>query len=74
MKKPTYKYQRLRDVREDKDLTQKEVADYLNLYLNTYRRYETGEQTIPVNFLKKLSVFYNVSIDYLTEIEEEIIS
>ncbi|MCM1286426.1 MAG: helix-turn-helix domain-containing protein [Acetobacter sp.] len=74
MKKPTYKYQRLRDIREDKDLTQKEIADYLNLYLNTYRRYETGEQTIPVNLLKKLSVFYNMSMDYLTEIEEEIIS
>lgn len=52
MKKATYKYQRIRDTREDKDLTQQEIADFLNLYLNTYRRYETGEQTIPVNYLK----------------------
>ena len=72
MKKSTYKYQRLRDIREDKDLSQQDIAEYLNLYLNTYRRYETGEQTIPINILKKLSKFYKVSIDYLTEFEEEI--
>ena len=71
-KKPTYKYQRIRDIREDKDLTQKSIADFLNLYLNQYRRYENGETTIPVNILKKLSKFYKVSMDYLTEIEEEI--
>lgn len=72
MKKTTYKYQRLRDIREDRDLTQQNVADYLDLYLTTYRRYESGEQTIPINIVKRLSEFYNVSIDYLTEIEEEI--
>ncbi len=72
MKKATYKYQRIRDTREDKDLTQQEIADFLNLYLNTYRRYETGEQTIPVNYLKKLSKLFKVSMDYLTEFEEEI--
>lgn len=71
-KKPTYKYQRIRDIREDKDLTQQNIADYLNLYLNQYRRYEKGETTIPVNILKKLSKFYKVSMEYLTEIEEEI--
>lgn len=71
-KKPTYKYQRIRDIREDKDLTQQNIADYLNLYLNQYRRYENGETTIPVNILKKLSKFYKVSMEYLTEIEEEI--
>lgn len=72
-RKSTYKYQRIRDIREDRDITQQEIADYLNLYLNTYRRYETGEQTIPINILKKLSKFYKTSIDYLTELEEEII-
>lgn len=71
-KRPTYRYQRIRDTREDKDLTQQDIANYLNLYLNTYRRYETGEQTIPVNLLKKLSKLYKVSMDYLTEFEEEI--
>lgn len=54
MKKETYKYQRIRDIREDKELAQQYVADYLDLYLTTYRRYETVEQTIPVNILKNL--------------------
>lgn len=71
-KRSTYKYQRIRDIREDKDLTQQNIADYLNLYLNQYRRYESGETTIPVNVLKKISKLYKVSMDYLTEIEEEI--
>ncbi len=71
-KKSTYKYQRIRDIREDKDLTQQNIADYLNLYLNQYRRYENGETTIPVNVLKQISKLYKVSMDYLTEIEEEI--
>lgn len=72
MKKKTYKYQRIRDIREDKDLTQQNIADYLDLYLTTYRRYESGEQTIPINIVKRLSEFYKVSMDYLTEMEEEI--
>lgn len=71
-KKFTYKYQRIRDLREDNGYLQQDIADVLDLYLNTYRRYETGQTTIPVNLLKKLSKFYNVSMDYLTEIEEEI--
>lgn len=71
-KRSTYKYQRIRDIREDKDLTQQNIADYLNLYLNQYRRYESGETTIPVNVLKQISKLYKVSMDYLTEIEEEI--
>lgn len=73
MKKATYRYSRVRDLREDNDLTQEYIAEYLDIYLTTYRRYETGEQTIPINILKKLSNFYKVSIDYLTEYEEKII-
>ena len=70
-KKPTFRYQRIRDIREDNGYLQQDIADMLGLYLNTYRRYETGERTIPVNLLRKLSKIYNVSLDYLTEIEEE---
>lgn len=71
-KKSTFKYQRIRDIRADNGYLQQDIADMLGLYLNTYRRYETGERTIPVNLLRKLSKIYNVSLDYLTEIEEEI--
>lgn len=71
-KRPTYKYQRIRDLREDNNYNQQDIANILGLYLNTYRRYETGQTTIPINLLKQLSKLYNVSIDYLTEIEEEI--
>lgn len=71
-KKSTFRYQRIRDTREDNGYLQQDIADMLGLYLNTYRRYETGERTIPVNLLRKLSKIYNVSLDYLTEIEEEI--
>lgn len=65
-----YKYQRIRDVREDHDLTQKQVAEILNLHLTTYRRYELGQQTIPIYIVKKLAEYYNTTVDYLVEIEE----
>lgn len=58
-------YQRIRDLREDKDLTQQEVADTLNMYLTTYRRYENGEREPPFYFIIELAKLYNVSIDYI---------
>lgn len=58
-------YQRIRDLREDSDLTQQEVADALNMYLTTYRRYECGENEPPFHFIIELAKFYNVSIDYI---------
>lgn len=60
-----YKYERIRDLREDNDLRQADVAKKLNLHLTQYRRYETGETEIPVHILKELCCFYNVSSDYL---------
>lgn len=56
---------RIRDLREDKDLTQKELAKILNCTQQTYSRYETGEITIDINNLIKLAIFYNTSIDYI---------
>lgn len=58
-------YQRIRDLREDKDLTQQEVADTMNMYLTTYRRYECGEREPPFYFIIELAKFYNVSVDYI---------
>lgn len=60
-----YKYERIRDIREDKDLTQQDIANILGLHLTTYRRYETGEQEIPTHILKQLCEIYNISADYM---------
>ena len=59
--------QRLRDMREDNDLSQDAVAKVLGIKQTVYSRYERGFQTIPLEHLIKLSQLYQVSIDYLTE-------
>lgn len=58
-------YKRIRDLREDKDLLQKDVANFLNMTQQQYSRYETGIQTITTELLIKLAKFYNVSTDYI---------
>jgi len=56
---------RIRDLREDSDLTQKQVAEYLNIRQNTYSQYETGHRQLSIDVLIKLARFYNVSTDYI---------
>lgn len=56
---------RLKDIREDLDLTQKEVAAHLNVLQNTYSQYETEHRQLPVEALIKLSKLYHVSTDYI---------
>ena len=58
-------YPRIRDLREDKDMTQTEIAKILGMSQTGYSKYETGENDIPTSILIKLSRFYNASIDYL---------
>ena len=58
-------YQRIRDLREDHDLNQSEVAKYLNVSQPTYSRYESGTLDIPSQVLIALSRYYNVTTDYL---------
>ena len=58
-------YNRIRDLREDRDLNQTAVAKILGMSQTGYSKYETGENDIPTTVLIKLSEFYNVSIDYL---------
>ncbi len=58
-------YGRIRDLREDKDLNQTQVAKMLGMSQTGYSKYETGENDIPTAILIKLSNFYNVSIDYI---------
>ena len=58
-------YQRLRDLREDHDLTQKEIAAVLGIDQRVYSTYETGKREIPVHHLIKLADYYEVTTDYL---------
>ena len=56
---------RIRDLREDRDLTQKQIAEYLMCDQSLYSKYERGEREVPLNIIIKLADFYNVNIDYL---------
>ena len=58
-------YQRIRDLREDHDLKQRELAEYLNCSQRVYSNYELGQRDIPTDVLIRLANFYHVSIDYL---------
>lgn len=58
-------FQRLKDLREDKDLTQSDIAKILNIQQTVYSRYERGVQNIPLEYLLKLADFYNASTDYI---------
>ena len=61
---------RIRDLREDNDLTQKSVADYLMCDQSLYSKYERGEREIPLKLVVKLAEFYHVSIDYIVGLTE----
>ena len=58
-------YKRIRDLREDKDLSQKNLAEILNISQSTYSRYESGYLDVPSEVLIALSIFYGVSVDYI---------
>ena len=60
----------IRGLREDRDLTQQNVADVLKIGRTMYRRYETGETEIPIRHLKTLCLLYGVSSDYLLGLPE----
>ena len=56
---------RIRDIREDKDLSQREVAGYLLCDQSLYSKYERGERPVPLEIVMKLAQFYGTSVDYL---------
>ena len=58
-------YRRVRDLREDNDKTQKQIAGMLNMQLTVYQRYERGERELPLWAAIQLANFYSVSLDYL---------
>ena len=57
---------RLRDLREDRDLKQREIAEYLHCDQSLYSKYERGERSLPLEYAVRLAQLYNVSLDYLT--------
>ena len=64
-------YKRIRELREDNDLLQKNLAEYLNCTQVAYSRYELGTRDIPTEVLIALSKFYNVSTDYILGLKDE---
>jgi len=63
-------YRRIRDLREDHDLTQKQMAEALHCSQQVYSNYELGQRDIPTDILIKLSAFYRVSVDYILGISD----
>ena len=63
-------YRRIRELREDNDLTQRELADYLHCSQQVYSNYELGQRDIPTEILRQLSLFYHVSTDYILELTD----
>ncbi len=65
-------YPRLRDLREDKDLTQEQLVKILKMHKTTYTNYEQGKREPPFDFIIKIAKFYNVSIDYIAGFTDDI--
>ncbi|RJE46574.1 transcriptional regulator [Dehalobacter sp. MCB1] len=61
---------KIRDVREDHDLTQQQIAEYLMCDQSLYSKYERGERDVPLNIMIKLAQFYKTSVDYLVGLTE----
>ena len=64
-------YKRIKDLREDNDKKQIEIAEIIETSQQYYSEYEKGKRPIPVEKLKKLAIFYNTSIDYIVELTDE---
>ena len=64
-------FKRIRDLREDKDLTQRDLAEVLRCSQQVYSNYELGQRDIPTDILIKLSKFHNVSVDYILGISDK---
>ena len=62
---------RLREIREDRDITQKEIAKILNISQVVYSRYETGIRLIPIDKLTKLAEYYKLPVDYILGLTDE---
>ncbi len=61
---------RLKSLREDSDIKQKEIADFLHIKQNTYSQYENGQRQLPIEILIQLAKYYKVSTDYILELSD----
>jgi len=64
-------YRRIRDLREDADLSQGQIAELLHMHKTTYARYETGERELPLNVAVLLAKFHKVTLDYLVGLKDK---
>ena len=62
---------RIKDIREDREMKQKDVAEFLNISQTNYSKYELGKINIPIETLKKMSILFNTSVDYLLGLTNE---
>ena len=62
---------RLKDMREDQDITQRELADYLRISQNTYSQYENGKRQLPIELLIRLAEYFHTSADYILELTDK---
>lgn len=62
-------YMKLKELREENNVSQKELAEFLNIKQNTYSQYETNKRQLPIDVLIKLAKFYKVTTDYILELE-----
>ena len=63
---------RIKDIREDREMKQKDVAEFLNISQTNYSKYELGKINIPIETLKKMSILFGTSIDYLLGLTNEV--
>ncbi len=63
-------YRRLKDLREDNDLTQNQLVEKLNMHKTTYTNYEQGKRDLPLSLAIKIAKFYNVTLDYLAGLSD----
>lgn len=71
MRTEILKYGRIRDVRNDRGLTQAQIAEFLHVSQNTYSQYEIGTTRFPLDVVVKLAEYYNVSMDYLVGLTDD---
>lgn len=62
---------KIKDMREDRDITQKTIAEYLQCDQSLYSKYERGEREVPLNIIVKLAIYYGTSVDYLVGLTGE---